>query len=228
MKPVLLKKSGAFQAEGPNSSELSDRDALIGDYYSAEEIMALKGRKVSVFGGGGILHGSHYYEKARVFAQNIATAGISVMTGGGTGIMEAANRGVHESKSNVATSYGIRVKEITYENKNLFVHTEYEFNTLALRLVTLISISDVIICFPGGFGTLEETFSTLVRMRVGLLKKMPVYLFGEGFWRGLTEWMENTLLKEEVIDQPDLQLFTVFDDVDTLSEQVISYIKSLE
>lgn len=226
MRPVLLEESGTFQTGNPNSSELSDKDSLSNDYYSAQEIMALQGRKVSIFGGGGILPGSPYYEKAMVFAKNVASAGISVMTGGGTGIMEAANKGVFESKSDVAVSYGIRVKEITYENKNLFVHTEYEFNTLALRLVTLISTSDVIICFPGGFGTLEETFSTLVRMRVGLLKKIPVYLFGESFWKGLVEWMENTLLNEGVIDSEDLQLFTVFDDVNSLSERVIAYIKS--
>jgi uncharacterized protein (TIGR00730 family) len=227
MKSVLLEKMETFHTKEPNCSELSSENNLVSDYYSAQEIISLKNNKVSVFGGGGILPGSQFYENARVFAKNMAASGISVMTGGGSGIMEAANKGACESKSDVSVSYGIRVKEITYEYKNLFVHTEYEFNTLALRLLTLISSCDVVICFPGGFGTLEETFSTLVRMRVGLLRKIPMYLFGGNFWLGLVEWIENTLVKEGVIDQKDPLLFSVFDDVDSLSEQVIKYISSL-
>jgi uncharacterized protein (TIGR00730 family) len=227
MKIATVKKKENYENIGANGKELISEDQLIDDYQVSQQVIARKDRRVAIFGGGGITPGSQYYEAAKTFAENIAVSEISVVTGGGSGIMEAANKGCYESGSERAISYGIRVKSITYETSNLLINAGYEFETLALRLVSLISSCDVIVCFPGGFGTLEETFSTLVRMRVGMLEKIPVYLYGKKFWDGLVKWIENTLITEGVIDQQDLSLFKVIDDTKSLSQSVIEYIKSL-
>ncbi len=203
-------------------------DSLLTDYAMSKEIFTRNDRRVAIFGGGAIRQGTIYYEKARFFAKAVASEHISIITGGGPGIMEAGNRGACASESKKSVSYGIRVKAITDEMiRNPFLQKNYEFDTLSLRLLSLISSCDVAVLFPGGFGTLEELFSLLVRIKVNMLSKIPVYLFGESFWKGLIDWMKKELIAEEVINDCDFDSFQIVDDINNLSKKVITHIKNL-
>ncbi len=208
---------------------LTSPEVLLNDYSMSQEVVNRSDRRVAIFGGSSIKPGSTYYEKARFFANNIASNGISVITGGGPGIMEAGNRGAcAASQSNQLISYGIRVKAITDEMiRNPYLQKSYEFETLSLRLLSLISSCDVAVLFPGGFGTLEEMFSLLVRIRVKMLKKIPIYLFGQSFWEGLVNWIGKVLVNEGVIDKEDMDYFVLEDNIDELSRQVIQYVLSI-
>lgn len=201
---------------------------LLADYSLSQELVSRTNRRVAIFGGSCIQRDSVYYENARFFANKVALAGISVMTGGGPGIMEAGNMGACSAENDESISYGIRVNSITGEMiRNPFLQKSYEFDTLSLRLLSLISSCDVAVLFPGGFGTLEEMFSLLVRIRVKMLQKIPVYLFGREFWQGLVVWMEENLVRERVIDPRDMNSFKLVDCIEDLSTEVVDYIRGL-
>ncbi len=89
----------------------------------------------------------------------------------------------------------------------------------------MIGSSDAIVLFPGGFGTLEELFSLLVRLRVGMMKKVPVYLFGSEFWSGLINWLSTVVLQNKTISEQDLKLFKIEDDIEKISTEIISLLK---
>jgi len=160
----------------------------------------------------------------------ISATGISIITGGGPGIMEAGNKGA-QSEESIASSYGLRVSAIAGENmdeKGYFDDNGcFIFDTLAVRLLTLISSSDAMVFFPGGYGTLEELFCLLVRIRVKMMKQVPIYLFGSEFWGGLVSWLEGPVLSKEVIRKQDLNIFKIEDDIEKISQSIISHCLSL-
>ncbi|GHT89277.1 cytokinin riboside 5'-monophosphate phosphoribohydrolase [Alphaproteobacteria bacterium] len=214
-----------------NSLELAQgEEGFNADFSLSSDILSRNGRKVAIFGGVGIEKFSETYEKAVVLARLVSKAGISIITGGGLGIMEAANKGAKSAES-TAFSYGLKVRvieEAMSKNEFMDANCEFTFNTLSIRLLTLISASDAIVFFPGGFGTLEELFSLLVRLKVGMLKKLPIYLFGSKFWNGLMNWLAKTAQNECVIAAEHMNLFKLKDDVDEISNEIIAYCLALK
>lgn len=213
----------------PNSVELSkDGSVFLDDYSLTEKILEKNQKLVAIFGGSCISEDSIYFQKAKDFAGLISASGISVITGGGPGIMQAGNMGAKLSNPSIS-SYGLRVEAIKDEcivnNPYIDKGCEFTFNTLCIRLLTLIGSSDAIVLFPGGFGTLEELFSLLVRLRVGMMKRMPVYLLGSEFWNGLINWLSTQVLENKVISEKDLQLFKIEDDIEKISSEIISLLK---
>lgn len=178
---------------------------------------------VACFGGSAVQEKEPYIEDAKVLAQRLAEAGISIITGGGSGIMDASNTGAYLVNSN--KSYGLRVKtirdEVDAETKSIDTDRIKDYNTLSIRLLALISYSDAIVFFPGGFGTLEEMFSLLVRIRVGMMKRIPIYFYGERFWTGLKQWMMTEVLDIGAINKEDLELFRIEDNVDEIAQRII-------
>jgi uncharacterized protein (TIGR00730 family) len=208
---------------------LINPQSLIDDYKMGQEITNIQGRVVAILGGGNVENKSTYYKEAQIFANSIASKNISIITGGGSGIMEAANYGASLADPNKMLSYGIRVKAIIDEMAIASPSQKiYEFETLSLRLLTLISACDVAVFFPGGFGTLEELFSLLVRIKVNMVKKIPIYLFGSTFWTPLRQWMDSCLVEENVITEVDTRLFTIIDDLEMLSRQIVLCIGAID
>lgn len=213
----------------PNCIELAEDETIFSrDYSLTNKILEKNQKFVAIFGGSCIPEDSLYFQKAKEFAGSISAAGISVITGGGPGIMQAGNMGAKLSNSSVP-SYGLRVEAIKDEcignNPYIDKDCEFTFNTLSIRLLTLIGSSDAIVLFPGGFGTLEEMFSLLVRIRVGMMKRVPVYLFGSEFWLGLITWLSTQVLGNNAISEKDLQLFKIEDDIEKISSEIISTLK---
>ena len=209
----------------PNNLELRQEESVFKtDLLLSKKISEKTDRKIAIFGGSGIERGSEYYEKARQFANLISNAGISVITGGGPGIMEAGNKGSSEANNDKAFSYGLKVaaikEEVVANNRYIDKSCDFTFDTLAVRLITLISVSDAVVFFPGGFGTLEELFSLLVRIKVGMMNPIPIYLFGKHFWMGLFDWLEEVVLKEGAINRSNFELFKMEDDIEKIFQEI--------
>ena len=164
---------------------------------------------VTFFGSARFPENHRYYELARNVASLMPPLGVAVITGGGPGIMEAANRGAMEAGG---TSVGAPILLPSEEAPNPYLSKYISFKYFFVRKVILVKYSIAYVVFPGGFGTLDELSEALTLIQTGKLYDFPVILVGRDYWRGLTDWIEGTLLKQGTISQEDLKFFTVTDD----------------
>lgn len=212
----------------PNCVELNQGvDVFVEDYERGSQLFHTS-RVVAIFGGSAILSGSDACDAARTLACELSQNDCTIITGGGPGIMRAGNEGASSSSTN---TYGLRVESIRDEN---MIDASYipeghllTYKTLSVRLLTLISSSDAIVFFPGGFGTFEEMFSLLVRLRVGMMKHIPIYFYDSKFWGGLTDWLSTVVLKSGTINKQDLELFRIEDDIKSISAEILKYMSSI-
>lgn len=166
---------------------------------------------VSVFGSARLEPSSQYYQDARLLSKRLAEQDFTIITGGGPGIMEAANRGAADAgKDNV----GLNIELPFEQNPNPHQSLALEFKYFFVRKVMFVKYSIGYVCMPGGFGTLDEMFESLTLMQTHKVFKMPVILFGSEYWNGLLEWMQDRLISLKLVDEHDLELFHVTDDID--------------
>jgi uncharacterized protein (TIGR00730 family) len=155
-----------------------------------------------VFGSARTAPGDEEYEQAREVGRAIGEAGMAVITGGGPGTMEAANRGAREAG---ALSVGLNIELPAEQGLNPYVDIGIEFRYFFVRKLMFVRYSDAFVCFPGGFGTLDETFEALTLIQTGKAFDHPVILAGTGeFWPSLMEWMERHLLAPGRLSAEDL------------------------
>ena len=215
MKLKLMNKPNGIELN--QSIERFREDLLLGKQVFSEPKM------VACFGGSSIRDDTTYKNDAIKLAEMLACKGISLVTGGGSGIMSAVNRGAYDVDPK--KSFGLRVHAINEETQERTTAVPQEnlhdFNSLAIRLLTLIGCSDAIVFFPGGFGTLEEVFSLLVRVRLHLMVRMPIYFYGKRFWTGLISWMASEVVEVGAIKQEDLGLFNIEDNIEIIAKQII-------
>lgn len=164
---------------------------------------------VSIFGSARIRSDSPYYTKTQEISGLLARAGFNVISGGGPGIMEAANKGCHEAGG---TSIGLNI-ELPHEQKdNRYQTDSLYFKYFVSRKTTFFMNSAGYIIMPGGFGTLDEMFEALTLIQTGKASKAPVVFVGSEFWQGLMDWIRNQLVVNKLISEHDLDLFIVEDD----------------
>jgi uncharacterized protein (TIGR00730 family) len=160
------------------------------------------GPAVCVFGSARTKPGDEEYEQARAMGRSLGEAGFAVITGGGPGTMEAANRGARECG---ARSIGLNIELPMEQGLNPYVDVGIEFHYFFVRKLMFVRYSDAFICFPGGFGTLDETFEALTLIQTRKASDHPVILMGgEGYWQGLMDWMREHLLGPGRISAEDL------------------------
>jgi uncharacterized protein (TIGR00730 family) len=176
------------------------------------EISALPGPTMTIFGGARFGDQDHYALQAHALANRLAHAGISVLTGGGSGIMEAASCGFIE-KSNKGRVIGIGVSELK-EKKNRCVNSYFEVRYFFARKWLLTHYSDAFAVFPGGYGTLDELGEVLLLAQLFPGKKTPIVLFGSEYWQPFIAWLSQQLLAHGAISAVDLELFVVTDVLD--------------
>ena len=164
---------------------------------------------VTVFGSARTRPDDPQYAKAVETARLLAQAGIPVITGGGPGIMEAANRGAKEGGG---LSIGCNIELPFEQGSNAWLTRSLNFKFFFVRKTMFVKYATAFIVFPGGYGTLDELFESLTLIQTGKVKDFPVILFGSGYWSGLVEWLRNTVAAERKIDPADLHLFQVTDD----------------
>jgi uncharacterized protein (TIGR00730 family) len=167
------------------------------------------GPSITVFGSARFHEGHPYYALARNTGKVLAEGGFNIITGGGPGIMEAAGRGGLEGKR---LSVGANIVLPHEQKPNPYLSKVVTFYYFFVRKVILVKYSVAFIVLPGGFGTLDEFFEALTLIQTGKLYQFPVVLMGREYWKGLLDWMENTLVAQGAITKEDLAYLTVTDD----------------
>jgi hypothetical protein len=167
------------------------------------------GRCVSVFGSARFPEGHPYYELARETGKQLALAGYAVMTGGGPGIMEAANRGAKEGGG---TSLGCNIELPREQEPNPFLDEWLDFDYFFVRKVMLVKHSSGFVLCPGGFGTMDEAFETLTLMQTGKIENFPVVLMGDDYWRHLSTFVRDSMVAAGTISERELDLVYRTDD----------------
>src|SRR5690349_16104494 len=199
-----------FGAELPSVASLVTDEQRV-ERMRAELAMgfeALSGiqRGVSVFGSARTLPGHPGYELARAVGAGLARAGFTVITGGGPGAMEGANRGAHEAGGR---SVGLNIQLPFEQHTNAYVDLELDFHYFFARKVMFVRYAHAFIVLPGGFGTLDELFEALTLIQTGKVRYFPVILFGSAYWSGLMDWIREQLLAEAMISPEDIDLLEV-------------------
>ncbi len=173
--------------------------------------MAAVGPAITVFGSARTRSDDPVYELARTIGTRLAEAGYAVITGGGPGTMEAANRGCREGGG---LSVGCNIELPHEQGMNPYVDLGVEFRYFFARKTMFVKYADGFVILPGGLGTLDELFESLTLIQVGKVRHFPVVLVGRSYWAGLLDWMRDTLLSHGAIAESDLDLLRVTDDAD--------------
>lgn len=183
---------------------------ILAEFVEGFDALAAVGKAVTIFGSARIHDGDPYYAKARELAGLLAGEGFAVITGGGPGIMEAANRGCHEAGG---LSVGCNIELPHEQSVNPYVDLGVEFRYFFARKVMFVKYADGFAIFPGGFGTLDELFESLTLIQTGKIRHFPVVLVGTEYWGGLLDWLRREAVARGTIDPADLDLMRCTDDM---------------
>src|SRR4051812_1119095 len=196
---------------------------ILSEFVEGFEALAGVGRAVAVFGSARTPEASPDYETARRVGGALARAGFAVITGGGPGAMEAANRGAHEAGG---MSIGCNIELPHEQHVNPYVDLSVEFHYFFARKTMFVKYSDAFVIMPGGFGTLDELFEALTLIQTGKISHFPVVLIGHAYWDGLLAWLRDVQLPAGAIAEADLELLRVTDDVDEAVSIIAAYARA--
>ncbi len=189
-----------------------------GEFVHGINSLAEVGAGVSVFGSARLHEDSPYYAAARLLGRKLVEAGFAVITGGGPGLMEAANRGAGEAGG---LSVGLNIELPFEQSGNRFVNRAVNFRYFFVRKTMFVKYSNGFVIFPGGFGTLDEMFEALTLVQTHKIKRFPIVLYGSSYWKGLLEWVRGTQLEAGAISAEDLNLLIVTDSVDEARDIIV-------
>src|SRR5438046_210339 len=182
---------------------------ILSEFVEGFDALAAVGPAVTIFGSARFAADSATYELARTIARKLAQRGFAIITGGGPGIMEAANRGCKEAGG---LSIGCNIELPHEQGLNAYVDLGVEFKYFFARKTMFVKYADAFVILPGGFGTLDELFEALTLIQVGKVRHFPVVLVGRRYWAGLLDWLRATLVSHGAIEAGDLDLLQVTDD----------------
>lgn len=202
-----------LSAKGTRTAEFTHTDPwrvfrIMGEFVEGFDTLANLGPAVSIFGSARITPDDPMYAAAEETARRLAEIGFAVITGGGPGIMEAANKGATEAGGE---SVGCNIELPFEQGMNVYVTTAINFRYFFVRKTMFVKYAEGFIIFPGGFGTLDELFEALTLIQTGKVRHFPVVLFGKSYWAGLLQWLRDTMLAEGKIAPEDLEDLVVTD-----------------
>ncbi|UCD66911.1 MAG: TIGR00730 family Rossman fold protein [Deltaproteobacteria bacterium] len=183
-----------------------------------DTLSGIKGPAVSFFGSARTMPEDTYYKLTVSIAGELSRQGYAIITGGGPGIMEAANKGATEAGG---YSIGLNINLPFEQDPNIFTNLPLSFKYFFVRKVMFIKYAQAFICMPGGFGTLDEAFEALTLIQTKRIKPFPVILVGNEYWSGLLDWVKEKMLADDRVDHDDMAIINVMDD----PEEIVSYIK---
>ncbi|TMG21518.1 MAG: TIGR00730 family Rossman fold protein [Chloroflexi bacterium] len=192
---------------------------ILSEFVEGFDALAGIGPAVTVFGSARVRPGDRTYDTARTVGHLLAEAGFAVITGGGPGAMEAANRGCQEAGG---LSIGCNIELPHEQSINAYVDLGIEFRYFFARKTMFVKYADAFVILPGGFGTLDELFESLTLIQTGKIRHFPVVMVGTTYWQGLIDWMREVQLKAGAIADADLSLLRLTDDPD----EVVSIIRT--
>jgi len=183
-----------------------------------DTLSGIKGPAVSFFGSARTKPEDPYYKLTVAIAGELSRHGYAIITGGGPGIMEAANKGATDSGG---YSVGLNINLPFEQAPNIFTNLPLSFKYFFVRKVMFIKYAMAFICMPGGFGTLDEAFEAITLIQTKRIKPFPIILVGTDFWSGLMDWIHEKILANGNVDSNDMKIINLMDD----PQEVVSYIK---
>ena len=175
---------------------------------------------VSMFGSARIGAGHPYYEKTRTIANRLSDAGFSVISGGGPGLMEAANKGAFAGRS---PAIGLNILLPKEQQSNAYQDVSVNFRYFFARKMMFVRFASAYVVLPGGFGTIDELSECLTLVQTGKSRRIPIILVGSSFWSGLIDWMRDRLVGEGMIAADDMSLMQVIDEPDAIVEAIFEF-----
>jgi uncharacterized protein (TIGR00730 family) len=175
---------------------------------------------VSVFGSARVKTDHPYFTTARTIARKLSDAGFSVISGGGPGIMQAANQGAHAGR---APAIGLNIGLPNEQSSNQYQDIEINFRYFFARKMMFVRFASAYVVLPGGYGTLDELSECLTLVQTGKSRRIPIILVGSAYWRGLLDWLKDTVAAQGMIGEHDIGLMRVIDDPDAVVEAIFSF-----
>jgi uncharacterized protein (TIGR00730 family) len=196
---------------------------IMSEFVDGFETLEKVKKAVTIWGSARIKASDEWYEKAVITAKLLAMKGYAIITGGGPGIMEAANKGAILGKGE---SIGLNIELPDEQKPNPYIKTLISFRYFFTRKVMFVKYTKGFIIFPGGFGTLDEFTEAITLIQTKRIHKFPVILMGTEYWKGFIEWMEKTTLKKGYIDKEDLNIFKLTDSPEEAVNSIIKFYKN--
>ncbi|CAG0949206.1 pyrimidine/purine-5'-nucleotide nucleosidase [Methylophilaceae bacterium] len=193
---------------------------IMSEFVDATERLKQITPAVSIFGSARTQPDNPYYKLTEEIARALSDAGFSVISGGGPGIMEAANKGAYHGKS---PSIGLNIELPHEQTSNAFQDVSQNFHHFFMRKVMFVKYASAYVVMPGGFGTLDELMEALTLIQTGKTRKIPIVLVCSAFWSGMLDWFRNTLIAEEMIAPEDMDLVHVIDDPKKVVEAIFRH-----
>ena len=226
-REVCMPTDKEFLSSNPNPTESPYAQdtwrifRIMAEFVEGFEVLSqLGGRAVSIFGSARSAPTEFYYQQAVKLAARLVEKDFHVITGGGPGIMEAANLGARQAGGR---SIGLNIHLPQEQAPNRYQNVSIHFHYFFCRKVMFVKYASAFVCFPGGFGTMDEFFESMTLIQTHKIARFPVVLIGTDFWGGLVEWMKNVWLKQfATISPEDLLLFEVTDDIERAVEIILS------
>lgn len=191
---------------------------IMAEFVEGFEVLSKIGPAVSIFGSSRIKHSDKYYKVAEGIAYSLVKNGYAVITGGGPGIMEAANKGAIKAKGE---SVGLNIQIPLEQKANPYVKTLLDFRYFFVRKVMFVKYAKAFVILPGGFGTLDELFESANLVQTKRIEPFPIILVGSSYWSGLIEWIKKSVLQKGCISRKELGIFNIVDS----PQEVVSIIK---
>ena len=192
---------------------------IMSEFVMGFDVLAQLRPAVTVFGSARATEGEPMYDLAREVGRALGAAGFSVVTGGGPGTMEAANRGALEVG---ARSAGLNIRLPEEQEPNPYTTLSLDFRYFFVRKVMLVKYATAFVLLPGGYGTLDELFETLTLIQTGKVQRFPIVLVGSEYWGGLSKWIGASLVEGRFIAEPDRALYEIVDSAEEVLKIVVS------
>ena len=215
--PELIDPQAMYTTNGQEAWRVL---GIMAEFAAATERLRGIRPAVSMFGSARIKPGHPYYEKAETIARLLSDAGFGVISGGGPGLMEAANRGAFAGKS---PAVGLNILLPHEQGGNDFQDVSFDFRYFFARKMMFVRFASAYVVMPGGFGTLDELSECLTLVQTGKSRRIPIILVGETFWRGFLDWMDNVLVPEGMIGQQDMGLMQVIEEPEAIVDAIFSF-----
>ena len=193
---------------------------IMAEFVEATERLAHVRPAVSIFGSARIPEGHEYYELTRQIARSLSDSGFSVISGGGPGIMEAANKGAYYGKS---LSVGLNIQLPHEQVANPFQDISQSFRHFFARKVMFVKFASAYVVMPGGFGTLDELMEALTLVQTEKVRRIPLILVHTPFWSGLVEWIKGRLVSENMISPEDIDLIQLLDEPQQIVDAIFNH-----
>ncbi len=206
----------------PRIYELGFAWTIFWQFIKGFRTMHFVGPCITVFGSARFEETNPYYIAARTFGKKIAEMGFTTLTGGGPGIMEAANRGAFENGGN---SVGCNIRLPFEQHPNPYVQTSVTFNYFFIRKVILVKYSYAFIILPGGFGTMDEFYETLTLVQTKIINDFPIVLFGKDYYKPLFDHLQ-VMVEKGTISAEDLNLVLLTDDIEDATQHILTYVQT--